>query len=146
MRRAILLGLGSVGVAATVALWVRNEPARRALGALGVTPKGPHSVQDRLAQFGARVAARLEPSFARAGLTYPPHEVAYVAFKDQRVLELYARGSANDGWRFVKQYAVKGASGRLGPKLVEGDHQVPEGIYQADFLNPNSRFHVSIRL
>jgi murein L,D-transpeptidase YafK len=34
----------------------------------------------------------------------------------------------------------------LGPKLREGDHQVPEGIYRAEFLNPNSLFHLSIRL
>ena len=29
---------------------------------------------------------------------------------------------------------------------MEGDHQVPEGVYRAEFLNPNSRFHLSIRL
>ena len=31
-------------------------------------------------------------------------------------------------------------------KLKEGDGQVPEGIYHIDSLNPNSMFHLSIRL
>jgi len=37
-------------------------------------------------------------------------------------------------------------SGTQGPKLRQGDMQVPEGLYQAEFLNPNSRFHLSIKL
>jgi len=123
-----------------------HEPTRSALGFARSKWSGPHTVDDRLAQFGSQVAERLAPSFSGVGLAYPPYEVAYVAFKDKRVLELYARGAAGEAWRFVKQYGVLGASGRLGPKLQEGDYQVPEGIYQAEFLNPNSRFHVSIRL
>ncbi|HSD39667.1 MAG TPA: L,D-transpeptidase family protein [Rhodocyclaceae bacterium] len=145
MRRAVLI-FAAVGVSAVLAMAMLHEPTRSAIGFLKAKWHGPYTVDDRLEQFGARVAERLRPSFAGAGLTYPPHEVTYVAFKDERVLELYARNSASDAWRFVKKYAVQGASGRLGPKLVEGDYQVPEGIYKAEFLNPNSRFHVSIRL
>ncbi|HSA60443.1 MAG TPA: L,D-transpeptidase family protein, partial [bacterium] len=33
-----------------------------------------------------------------------------------------------------------------GPKLREGDGQVPEGVYGVNALNPNSLFHLSIRL
>ena len=32
------------------------------------------------------------------------------------------------------------------PKLEEGDRQVPEGVYRLESLNPNSRFHLSVRL
>ena len=39
-----------------------------------------------------------------------------------------------------------GASGTAGPKLREGDCQVPEGVYTIDELNPNSRFHLSLRV
>jgi murein L,D-transpeptidase YafK len=42
--------------------------------------------------------------------------------------------------------AIKGASGRSGPKLREGDCQVPEGFYRIESLNPNSRFHLSLRV
>lgn len=34
----------------------------------------------------------------------------------------------------------------LGPKLRAGDLQVPEGLYRVELLNPNSRFHLSLRL
>jgi murein L,D-transpeptidase YafK len=34
----------------------------------------------------------------------------------------------------------------LGPKLRQGDRQVPEGVYGVEALNPNSSFHLSLRL
>lgn len=34
----------------------------------------------------------------------------------------------------------------MGPKLREGDRQVPEGVYPLESLNPNSRFHVALRV
>ena len=34
----------------------------------------------------------------------------------------------------------------LGPKLQEGDRQVPEGIYQLEYLNPNSSYHLSLKI
>jgi hypothetical protein len=105
-----------------------------------------YTVEQRVAQFEPAVRARFAPSFIAQGLPYPPHEVALVAFKDTRQLELYARANNSSSWVFVKRYAVQGASGRLGPKLAEGDRQVPEGLYRAELLNPNSRFHLSIRL
>lgn len=105
-----------------------------------------YTVDERLAQFGSAVAARLAPDFRRAGLPYPPREIALIAFKDQTRLELYGRAASDEEWRFVREYAVEGASGTLGPKLAAGDRQVPEGIYRAELLNANSRFHLSIRL
>lgn len=97
-------------------------------------------------QFSADVKRRVSPAFAAAGVAYPPYELAYVAFKDQRKLDVYARNSSTGPWRFVKQYPVLAASGKPGPKLREGDRQVPEGIYRTELLNPNSRFHLSLRL
>src|SRR5690606_651865 len=97
-------------------------------------------------QYGPRVARRLRPDFRAAGVVYPPHEVAYVAFKDSRRLEVHAKGAAGERWRFVKSYPILAASGGPGPKLAEGGRQVPEGIYRAEFLNANSRYHLSIRV
>jgi len=37
-------------------------------------------------------------------------------------------------------------SGSLGPKRREGDLQVPEGVYNIDRFNPQSRFHLSLGL
>ena len=103
------------------------------------------TVDDRVAEFGDVVRARLAPQFEAAGVSYPPRELTFVAIKDERRLEVYAAGG--DGVvRYVCAYPVLGASGVLGPKLREGDRQVPEGIYRVPELNPNSDFHLSIRL
>ncbi len=106
---------------------------------------GRCSVADRVAQFGEAANARLAPHFVRAELTYPPHSIAIVALKDQETLQLYARAKSGD-WRFVRTYPVIAASGDLGPKLKQGDYQVPEGQYKIELLNPNSSYHVSLRL
>ena len=47
---------------------------------------------------------------------------------------------------FVRSYPILAASGRLGPKLRQGDKQVPEGLYRIESLNPNSRFHLALRV
>ena len=104
-----------------------------------------YSVAERVEQFGSRVEHRLKPTFEAAGAGYPPEEAALLAFKDSRTLEVYAR-NAGQPWRLIKTYAVLAASGAPGPKLKEGDHQVPEGVYRVESLNPNSRFHLSVRL
>ena len=41
---------------------------------------------------------------------------------------------------------IEAASGTAGPKLREGDYQVPEGMYAIEAFNPNSRFHLSLKL
>jgi murein L,D-transpeptidase YafK len=67
-------------------------------------------------------------------------------FKQEAVLELWMEG--NKGWRLFQSYPICRFSGRLGPKLREGDRQAPEGFYQVSLeqLNPNSRHHLSFNL
>ena len=92
------------------------------------------------------MAERLRARFVAAGLRFPAQQLAYVSFKDARRLEVYGRMSSDAPWAFVTEYRILAASGDLGPKLREGDRQVPEGVYLAELLNPNSKFHLSIRL
>ncbi len=149
MSRGRFLMLAGAGVVAAGAAWYfvagRNRLPRPREGRRV-------SVEHRLAQYGARADARLKPAFQRAGVAYPPAEVALLAFKDTRVVEVYARAAAQADshadapWQYIKTYAVLGASGKPGPKLAEGDQQVPEGVYKIELLNPNSRFHLSLRL
>ena len=67
-------------------------------------------------------------------------------FKLESELELWME---KDG-RFVRfaTYPICLWSGRLGPKLREGDRQAPEGFYTVadEQLNPNSRWHRSFNL
>jgi len=106
---------------------------------------GDKTVSDRIETFGYSVEQRLRPEFNRNSVAYPPKYVSLLAFKDSNTLELYA-GEAHLNQRLVKRYHILGASGVLGPKLREGDRQVPEGIYRIESLNPNSLYHVSLRL
>jgi hypothetical protein len=103
------------------------------------------AVEERVAEYGPAARARLAPSFAAAGVDYPSHAVVLAGFKQERELHLYA-ADAVGVWRFVRSYPVLAASGVLGPKLMEGDRQVPEGFYRVELLNPFSRHHLSLRL
>ena len=105
-----------------------------------------YTLQERIEQLGGKVASRLEQKFKDAGIAYPPNELAYVVFKDAKVLEVYAKGHNFNEWKFLHAYPVLKTSGDLGPKLKEGDAQVPEGLYEANAFNPNSKYHVALRL
>ncbi|MGC1481823.1 MAG: hypothetical protein WA771_15090, partial [Chthoniobacterales bacterium] len=107
---------------------------------------GPFTLAERLVQIGPGARQRLNPAFEKAGISYPPTSAVLVAFKRERRIELHASESPNSLPTFVATYPILGQSGRLGPKLREGDHQIPEGFYRLLALNPNSRFHVSIRV
>ena len=106
---------------------------------------GGATVADRISQYGAAARARLAPAFSRAGVSYPPDRFVIAAFKLEREVHLLAAGPGQS-LSFVKTYPVLAASGNLGPKLREGDRQVPEGIYGIESLNPNSRFHLALRV
>ncbi len=103
------------------------------------------TVEERIALFGPAARVRMQPYFAAAGVAYPPTRVVLVGLKAERRLELYAAGP-DGALRFLRSYPVLAASGVLGPKLREGDQQVPEGLYRIDSLNPNSQFHLSLRI
>lgn len=136
--------LGAVtGIA--LLLWL-FEPVRTFGGFVLTKIAGPYSVAERLEQFDKVVKHRLAADFSEAGIQYPPKHLAVLAFKDSQLLELYAKNAQEQPWQLIKTYPIVKASGVLGPKLQEGDKQVPEGIYQSESLNPNSRYHLAIRV
>lgn len=104
-----------------------------------------HTVESRLSQYEQDVDERLKPIFAEKNLTYPSANVKLVFIKDEKTLYLYA-GNTPTELTLIKKYEVQAASGKPGPKLKEGDHQVPEGIYKIESLNPNSKYHLSLRV
>ena len=105
---------------------------------------GARSVEDVLHLYGAKAQARLQPFFDAAKAPYPPKAITLLAVKDEKRLELW---SEDKGARyFIRSYPVKAASGVTGPKLREGDQQVPEGVYRLEYLNPNSLYHLSMKI
>lgn len=64
--------------------------------------------------------------------------------KQSRELELWMQSGGT--FRLFNKYKICAMSGRLGPKLRQGDRQAPEGCYTASIgsLNPKSRFHLAL--
>jgi hypothetical protein len=107
--------------------------------------RGRATVADRLAAVGPDARTRLAPFFAAAHVSYPPARVVLVGLKREKKLQLYA-APADGALRFIRTYPVIAMGGRPGPKLREGDGQTPEGLYGIDSLNPNSQYHLSLRV
>lgn len=103
------------------------------------------TMQGRLEEVGPTARGRLKAAFAKAGVTYPPTTVVLVGLKKEKILEVWA---GDDPERFcpVKSYRILDISGQPGPKLRQGDNQVPEGAYRISALNPNSKFGLSMVL
>jgi len=106
---------------------------------------GPKTVAEIISQYENNVRHELLPLFTDAGVSYPPSQLALVAFKDSKILELWAADQLSN-YVLIKSYPIKAASGVLGPKLREGDRQVPEGIYKVSGFNPNSSYHLSMKI
>lgn len=103
------------------------------------------TVESRVATLGPTARQALAPYFRAAGVKYPGRAVILVGLKEERRLDVYAVD--DDGRRrFIRGYPVTAASGGPGPKLQQGDLQVPEGLYGIESLNPNSRYHLSLRV
>lgn len=67
-------------------------------------------------------------------------------FKQDSIVELYAL--KKNKYELVDVYPICRFSGGLGPKKRLNDLKSPEGFYQfnADNLNPNSKFHLSFNI
>ena len=140
IRRSIIV-LGALAVLLAVLIAVKAPGISWVVNRI----QGENTVGDRLAEWGVAARSRLKPAFEASSVHYPPDEVVYVVLKKERMLQVYA--SLQDGdMHFIRDYPILGASGKLGPKLREDDIQVPEGIYKINYLNPNSAFHLSMRL
>ncbi len=66
-------------------------------------------------------------------------------FKEEGRLELWKADRSNR-YRLVRNYKICAWSGKLGPKMKEGDRQAPEGFYPLSRanLNPNSSYYLAI--
>jgi murein L,D-transpeptidase YafK len=66
-------------------------------------------------------------------------------FKEEGSLEVWKADRTNR-FQMVKSYKICAWSGKLGPKMKEGDRQAPEGFYPLSkhHLNPNSSYYLAI--
>jgi len=106
--------------------------------------KGPRTHAEVVANLSASRRAVLREAISRAGSAYPPRQLRLVGLKEEKALEVWL--PVGGRWSRLRSYPVLAASGGPGPKLREGDFQVPEGIYRLTAFNPNSSYHLSIRV
>lgn len=101
----------------------------------------------RAAAARARVFSQLEKDLAEKGL-HLGDPVFLRAFKEERVLELWMMRRGSGKYEFFRSWPIAGASGVAGPKLAEGDSQVPEGFYfvTPERMKPDSRFHLAFNI
>ncbi|WP_119943460.1 murein L,D-transpeptidase family protein [Neorhizobium sp. NCHU2750] len=65
--------------------------------------------------------------------------------KEEGKLEIW-KATADNRFDVIKSYDICAWSGKLGPKVKEGDRQAPEGFYSLTpaHLNPNSKYYLAI--
>jgi hypothetical protein len=80
--------------------------------------------------------------FAAAGVAFPPKDLLFRVYKQEKELEVWAGDGASALHR-VATYGICAASGELGPKRAEGDLQVPEGFYRFGYFAPGSAFYLA---
>jgi len=73
-----------------------------------------------------------------------PKKLTLIGLKYEKVLEVW--GEERGKQHLIITYPFTAFSGILGPKFKEGDRQIPEGIYGISHLNPDSKFHLSMRI
>jgi len=142
-RRNRLLKIALL-LALPVAAGLTTSSGRNALWSAWSSVRGRATVADRVAALDGAVRDDVRAWCAQADVHYPPREVALVAFKEERELHVFGRTDA--AWKHLVTLPILGASGTLGPKLADGDRQVPEGVYAIESLHPNSRFHLALRV
>lgn len=111
------------------------------LGVLAGRDGDPAETALRAGAARAPLAERLrERGFA------PGSAVHLRIYKAEHRMEVWLR--RGDRYALFDTYPICRWSGRLGPKLREGDGQAPEGFYavRRTALNPNSAYHLSFNL
>lgn len=108
--------------------------------------KEKQTIETVLKKYSSKVKVSLKNNFEINSITFDDFEMAILAFKKEQVVELYVRKNETDNWKLLKKYPFTAFSGTMGPKLKNGDKQIPEGIYKMEYLNPNSSYHLSIKV
>lgn len=111
------------------------------------SPLTRSSLHPRAAAAAARVRPALERDLEKSGLKLGD-PVFIRAFKEERQLELFLLNRRNGKFQLFRTYPIVAASGGLGPKLLEGDGQVPEGFYAVgpNAMKPDSRYHLAFNI
>ncbi len=87
---------------------------------------------------------KLHRYLADANFIRYPKNLTLIGLKHEKILEVWTEEKGKK--IHLISYPFTAFSGTLGPKFKEGDRQIPEGIYGISYLNPKSKFHLSMRV
>ena len=113
----------------------QNESLRQEAAALREEIKGMESEIDLL----KKQIAALEQKVTTLPIRTGPADRILIE-KKQRRMTLFAKGEP------LKTYRIALGGNPDGPKERQGDNKTPEGIYQIDSRNRESRFHLSLHI
>ena len=101
----------------------------------------------RVKAAASRVRPELESALSAQGL-YFGDPVFIRAFKEEKQLELWVRRRDNGKYEHFRTWEVAALPGKLGPKLAEGDGQVPEGFYfvPPKAMKPDSTYYLAFNI
>jgi murein L,D-transpeptidase YafK len=118
-----------------------------ALGACVVVVIYQTKETERIREVRGRVQPSLKKELAAAGFALGAPAFIRI-FKETRELELWIKPKASKEFKLWKAWLITAMSGKLGPKLKEGDGQAPEGFYTVDAkaMNPESTYHLAFNI
>ena len=87
---------------------------------------------------------KIEPLHSNIDSLTDGRSIMLIGLKEEQQIELWKHFP--EGWLHIKNFPFTGTTGEAGPKLREGDFQIPEGIYAIEYLNPNSHYHLSMKI
>lgn len=99
-------------------------------------PKAAPAPSSARAAGGPPVPAKFRKTTAGAPLVAD----SIVVEKAKRTLTLYYLG------RPVRRYLVALGTHPVGPKVEQGDGRTPEGLYHIELHNPDSKYHLSLKV
>ncbi len=143
MKHKVILKLFFISIAISFVLFYHY--GRSAWHPYYLKLHGKQTTQDVYLKIGPQIESQLNSIFSKTKVQYPPQHLTIIALKEERILELWAQ-NANSKPSLIDKYKFTGFSGVLGPKLKSGDGQIPEGIYAIEYLNPNSSYHLSMKV
>ena len=140
-RKALLfLGLNAIGLV-LFSFTINRSNAQ----SLDNSNKDYHDGAKRFAAVKKKVTPHLKKVFEKRELQWGS-PIFIRVFKKERQLELWVK--QRESFVLLNSYFIAGTSGELGPKLRQGDGQIPEGFYFVTprQMNRQSNFHLSFNI
>lgn len=102
--------------------------------------------QPRVSAANLKKYSTVESWFTSKNLSFPSNKIFWRAFKWNKVLELWAYSEDSTKYIIIKSFPICETIGDLGPKRKQGDLQIPEGFYTIENFNPQSKYHLSLKI